>query len=195
MESLFGVVGKDFVVVAADQLAARSIVVLKQKEDRSRDLNKHNVLMYTGEPGDAVQFSEYIQKNVQLYEIKNEIELSTKGCASFTRRELADSLRSRGAYSVNLLIAGWNPQDGPALYWLDYLSSSVKLPFAAQGYGSYFCYSTMDHYYHPNMTKDEAVALIMKCINELKTRFVGNLRNWQIKIIDKDGIEKREVVA
>ncbi|KAI9148568.1 Proteasome subunit beta type-4 [Blastocladiella emersonii ATCC 22665] len=188
MESLFGVVGKDFVVVASDMSSIRSIVVLKSHEDRTRDLNSHNVLLYTGEPGDCVQFSEYIQRNVQLYSIKNDVPLNTAGCASFTRRALADSLRSRGAYQTNLLIAGWDPKDGPRLYWIDYLSSGLSVPFACQGYGGYFCYSTMDRYYHSDMTKDEAVALIKKCIAELKTRFVANLPNWQIKIIDKDGI-------
>ncbi|KAJ3368127.1 Proteasome subunit beta type-4 [Allomyces arbusculus] len=188
MESLFGIVGKDFVAVASDMSAIRSIVVMKEHEDRTRNLNKHNVLLYTGEPGDSVQFAEYIQKNIQLYGIRHDVELSTAGCASFTRRALADSLRSRGAYSTNLLIAGWDPKDGPRLYWIDYISSSLQVPFACQGYGSYFCYSTMDRYYRPDLSKDEAVALIKKCIAELKTRFVANLPNWQIKIIDKDGI-------
>jgi 20S proteasome subunit beta 4 len=95
MESLFGIVGKDFVCVASDTSSIRSIVVMKSNEDRTRDLNKHNVLLYTGEPGDCVQFAEYIQKNIQYYEIQNGIELSPTACASFTRRKLADSLRSR----------------------------------------------------------------------------------------------------
>jgi 20S proteasome subunit beta 4 len=73
---------------------------------------------------------------------------------------------------------------------VDYISSSLSIPFACQGYAGYFCYSTMDRYYHPDMTKEEAIALIKKCIAELKTRFVANLPNWQIKIIDKAGISK-----
>ena len=89
-----------------------------------------------------------------------------------------------------MLIAGWDKTEGPALHWIDYISSSVQVPFACQGYAGYFCYSTMDRYYHKDMSREEAIALVVKCIQELKTRFVANLPNWQLKVIDKNGIEQ-----
>lgn len=48
-----------------------------------------------GETGDTTQFSEYIAKNIQLYKMRNGYELSPKEAANFTRRNLADALRSR----------------------------------------------------------------------------------------------------
>jgi 20S proteasome subunit beta 4 len=44
-----------------------------------------------------VQFAEYIQANVQLYGMRNNAnwQLSPAAVASFIRRELARSLRSR----------------------------------------------------------------------------------------------------
>jgi 20S proteasome subunit beta 4 len=99
MEALFGIVGKDFCMVAADVVAANSILVLKSTEDKSRDLNKHITMLYTGEKGDTVNFAEYVQRNVQLYGIRNEIPMSTKGAANYTRRELSDALRSKVRWS------------------------------------------------------------------------------------------------
>ncbi|KAJ3091736.1 Proteasome subunit beta type-4 [Quaeritorhiza haematococci] len=189
MEVLFGITGKDFVLTAGDTRAARSIVVMKQGEDKSRDLNKNTILWYSGEPGDSVQFSEYIQRNVQLYGMRNGITLSTKGCANFTRREMAESLRSRSPYNVNVLIAGTDPKTGiPELYWIDYLASMVKVPFAAHGYASYFCLSTMDRYWHENLTLEEAKALLRKCIEELKKRFIVSSSDFLVKVSDRDGI-------
>jgi len=95
MEVLFGITGKDFVLVAADTAAARSVVVMKHNEDKSRALNDNTIMLYSGEAGDTVQFAEYIQRNVQLYSIRNNVQLSTKEAAHFTRKELAESLRSR----------------------------------------------------------------------------------------------------
>lgn len=46
-----------------------------------------------GEPGDRVQFSEYIIANLRLYTLRNDIDLSTKAAANFTRSELAKALR------------------------------------------------------------------------------------------------------
>lgn len=48
-----------------------------------------------GEPGDTTQFAEYIAKNIQLYKMRNTYELSSKEAARFTRRNLADALRSQ----------------------------------------------------------------------------------------------------
>jgi 20S proteasome subunit beta 4 len=193
MECLFGITGKDFVLVAADNVISRSIVVMKSGEDKTRNLTPHTCLLFSGEAGDTVQFAEYLQCNVQLYGITNDVEMTPSVVASFTRKELANSLRSRKPYHVNLLVAGFNNKTGPELYWLDHLASITRLPFASHGYASYFCMSLMDRHYHPNLSVEEAKELLRKCIHELKTRFIANLPKFVVKIIDKDGIREVEI--
>ena len=95
MECLFGFVGEDFCILATDATAARSVVVMKATEDRTRVLSKNLALCYSGESGDAVRFAEYCQRNIQLYEIKHGIRLNPESSANFIRSELARSLRSR----------------------------------------------------------------------------------------------------
>lgn len=88
-------------------------------------LSEKILLLCVGEAGDTVQFAEYIQKNVQLYKMRNGTwtrwfwgvlrfwscrwltfdamfsswclgyELSPAAAANFTRKNLADYLRSR----------------------------------------------------------------------------------------------------
>ncbi|KAL0075443.1 nucleophile aminohydrolase [Phycomyces blakesleeanus] len=194
MECLFGITGKDFVLVAADTVSARSIVVMKGTEDKSRQLNSKTIMLYTGEPGDTVNFAEYIQRNIKLYSIRNGIELSPKATANFTRRELADSLRSRHPYSVNMLIGGYDVKTSkPELFWIDYLGAMASLPFAAQGYGAYFCTSLMDRYYRPDMNLEEVKDLLRRCIQELKTRFIVNMPHFKVQLVNKDGISELEL--
>ena len=82
----------------------------------------------SGESGDTSQFAEYIAKNIQLYKMRNGYELSPSAAANFTRRNLADYLRSRTPYQVNLLIAGFDNDTGkPELYFMDYLASMIKV--------------------------------------------------------------------
>lgn len=50
---------------------------------------------------------------------------------------------------MNLLLAGYDDTDGPGLYYMDYLSSLAKAPFAAHGYGAYLTLSILDRYYRP----------------------------------------------
>lgn len=85
-----------------------------------------------------MQFAEYIQANVQLYTMRNEAPLNPSAVAHFVRTELADSLRSRNPYFVNLLLGGVDSRTGkPSLFWLDYLAALAEVPYAAHGYAQY----------------------------------------------------------
>ncbi|KAI4380674.1 hypothetical protein MLD38_006839 [Melastoma candidum] len=52
-------------------------------------LDSHKLVAAIGEPGDRVQFTLYIQKNVALYQFGNGIPLTTAATANITRGELA----------------------------------------------------------------------------------------------------------
>lgn len=52
-----------------------------------------NVISISWEMCDRAQFTEYIQKNVALYQFRNGIPLTTAAAANFTRGELATALR------------------------------------------------------------------------------------------------------
>lgn len=54
----------------------------------------------------------------------------------------------QSAYLVNLLIGGYDAEDQASLYYMDYLASSVKVPFAVHGYGAMFVLGLLDRYYH-----------------------------------------------
>ena len=119
-DCLLGLVGKDYVLLAADSStccspslvpcneqcrryhgsddllfdcfrcwcvsdAARSIVVFKDDEDKIMALDKYKLLAASGPTGDRVAFTEFVQKNVHLYELKNNIALTVKGAANWTR--------------------------------------------------------------------------------------------------------------
>lgn len=113
MECLIGVKCNDFVMVAADMTNAHSIMVMKTgkkifikncicnktvsslDENKLHQLSNKLVMAVCGESGDTTQFAEYIAKNIQLYKMRNGYELGPKAAAAFTRRNLADALRSR----------------------------------------------------------------------------------------------------
>ena len=51
METSFALTGKGYVIVAADTVAARSIVKMKSDEDKIKVLSPHLLMSYSGEPG------------------------------------------------------------------------------------------------------------------------------------------------
>ncbi|TXG72090.1 hypothetical protein EZV62_000669 [Acer yangbiense] len=315
MECVFGLVGNGFSILVADTSAVHSILVHKSNEDKIMVLDSHKLIAASGESGDRVQFTEFIQKNVSLYQFRNGIPLTTAAAANFTRGELATALRkdrgnddfiavinrtvkdsivevvllvggggdcrncdraigssSKGflyigrrvllqclgqvcqghssfqqpklpcslpyeimpnglryitktcdldgqesyishyicssicsvwpyaysslhtlelqllsPYMVNILMAGFDKETGPSLYYLDYIATLHKVDKAAFGYGSYFALSMMDRHFHSGMSVEEAVDLVDKCIIEIRSRLVVAPQNFVIKIVDKDG--------
>ena len=71
MECLIGMVFDDFVMVAADQTNANSIIVLKSDQNKFFPLSDKLVMAVSGEKGDTSQFAEYIARNIQLYKMRN----------------------------------------------------------------------------------------------------------------------------
>ncbi|PON95636.1 Proteasome B-type subunit [Trema orientale] len=186
MESVFGLVGNGFAVVAADTSAVHSILVHKSNEDKIMLLDSHKLIATISESGDRVQFTEYIQKNVALYQFRNGIPLTTPAATNFTRGELAAALR-KNPYFVNILLAGYDKETGPSLYYIDYISTLHKVDKGAFGYGSFFSLTMMDRHYRSGMSLEKAIDLVDKCILEIQSRLVAAPPNFVIKIVDKDG--------
>jgi 20S proteasome subunit beta 4 len=185
-DCVIGMVGKDFALVAADMNAGRSVMVFQQDLDKIMPIDSHKLLGLAGDPADIVQEPEYLQKNVELYRLRNGVSLSTHAMANYIRGEKAENLR-RGMKQVDMLLAGWDEDAGPSLYFLDYLASMQKLDNAAHGYGGFFVNSLLDAHWKKDMTEAEALQLVAQCVKEIQTRFMINQPYYLVKVVDKDG--------
>ena len=63
----------------------RSIMVMKSDQKKYLELSDRLIMAVSGESGDTSQFAEYIQKNIELYKMRNGYELSPAAAANFTR--------------------------------------------------------------------------------------------------------------
>ena len=77
---------------------------------------------------------------------------------------------------------------------MDYLASMVKVPFATHGYGGLFSMGVLDRYYREDLTQEEAYEVLQKCVVEVQKRLIINLPNFQVKVLDKDGIRQMKVI-
>ncbi|CAE8602036.1 unnamed protein product, partial [Polarella glacialis] len=182
----------DFVILAADQQAAFSIIRIKNDADKIWQI-EDKLFACTGPPADTSNFCEYLDKNIKLHTLRTGLSLSTKACANYTRNELAAALR-KGPYNVDLLVAGCDA-NGPALYFLDLYASLEKVNKGAHGYGAMFTLGLMDRYWKPDLTEAEAIDIIRMCIKELETRFIIDLGNYKCKIVDKNGVREIKLKA
>jgi 20S proteasome alpha/beta subunit len=52
-EVLLGITGKDFTIIAASKAAMRGVTILKASDDKTRRLNDHTLMAFSGEAGDT----------------------------------------------------------------------------------------------------------------------------------------------
>lgn len=200
MDFLCGIKGDGFVLLCSDTAATQQIITIKHDEDKLVEIDEKILMGVSGEPGDRVQFSEYVAANVRLSALRNETRLSTSAVAHYARGELAAALRRR-PYSTNLLIAGFDEakegggeekegkEEGEAsLYWMDYLATMHKMNVGGTGYGSYFVLSMLDRLWRPKLSVAEALEMMEKGVAEVLKRLVVAPPAYVIKIVDKDGI-------
>ncbi|CAB3247362.1 unnamed protein product [Arctia plantaginis] len=181
-------------MIAADQSTSHSIMVMKDDEQKIYKISDKLIMGIIGDLGDTTQFAEYIAKNIQLYKMRNGYELGPTAAANFTRRNLAEYLRSSTPYFVNLLMGGYDKENGPELYFMDYLASSVKVPFAAHGFGGYLSLSIMDRYHKKDATEEEAYEILKHCVREVHKRLFVSLPNFQVTVVNRDGIKVLPVI-
>jgi 20S proteasome subunit beta 4 len=73
---------------------------------------------------------------------------------------------------------------------MDYMASLSKVNFGAHGYAANFILSVFDRDWKPDMTVEEGMEVVRRCIHELKTRFLISQPVFTIKIVDQSGTRK-----
>ena len=144
MDAVFGIAGKDWVIIVTDTAVNRSIFTLKHNEEKIMNLSSHKIVGTAGESTDRYQFTNYMMRNLQLQELRTGHEMSVEATAQYMRSELAAALR-KGPYQVNLMIGGYDHiEQRSKLYWMDYLGTLQQVNKGAQGYAGYFVNSVLD---------------------------------------------------
>ncbi len=58
-EVLLGITGKDFTLIAASKASMRGATILKASDDKTRSLNSHTLMAFSGEAGDTSMLFPY----------------------------------------------------------------------------------------------------------------------------------------
>ena len=146
MDTLFGFVGSDFVLIGSDRAAQFSILKVHDLEDKITELDGNKLLAAGGDTADRINFSDLMQKNIHLYNFRNGVALSTEAAANFVRTVVSENLRKKPAFA-DLLIGGMDEE--PRLYYLDYLGAMQRVRKGAHGHAGHFLYGLMDNWWRP----------------------------------------------
>lgn len=84
-DCVFGITGKDFVIIAADMAATRSILKIQDEDNKLTVLSKNQILGVSGENADRTAFSKLISGELEYYYYRYNNRLSTDEIANYTR--------------------------------------------------------------------------------------------------------------
>ncbi|KPJ00320.1 PREDICTED: proteasome subunit beta type-2-like [Papilio xuthus] len=188
-QCLLGIQCKDFVMVAADQTLAQSVILLKTDSNKLHEVSDRILIGLNGNLGDTTQFAQFVSKNAQLYRLKNQYGLNTACVTHFARTNMLEALHKGTPNMLNIVVAGYDDQDGCQLYTMDFLAACLRVPYAAHGLGGYLSWGILDHYYRPDLSEKNAYEVLMCCVREVQLRLFMNLANFQVKTITKDGVK------
>lgn len=205
MDNIVAIKFNDFCLVAASGMAAQYYIKLTDNEEKVVELDSHKLLVAIGEDGPRKRFGELIRANLALNKVRSHgQQADATTAANFIRNTLARAIRDRetGPYEVQSLLACYDlpvseHDDTPAgtrLYYLDYMGTMQQVPYGAHGYCHAFVTALLDCHYRPDMTPQEGVDLLQKCIDEIKRRLIVSCPNFICRVINKDGIAKLEHV-
>eukprot|EP01006_Ploeotia_vitrea_P003688 TRINITY_DN113054_c0_g1_i1.p2 TRINITY_DN113054_c0_g1~~TRINITY_DN113054_c0_g1_i1.p2 ORF type:complete len:218 (-),score=35.10 TRINITY_DN113054_c0_g1_i1:1225-1878(-) len=206
-ETLVGIACKDHVMVmGSSQAVAHGILQLKATEDKLAQVADNKILAAIGETGDRTHLCEYIARNQALNTHRQDGRMNTApATAAFIRRTLANSLRSRSPFYCHVLFAAFDPPlpelerlkkegkevaddgSGSYLYWMDYLGTQQRAPYAAHGVAGSFCIAVLDRYWKVDQTEKESYELLKRCVEEIRSRISVNNPRFTVKVIDASG--------
>ncbi len=185
-----GIMGKDFVVVGAEQKSTMGYMIDSKVAQKIFPIDDHIGLTIAGSVGDALAIVRILKAQLRLYKIERG-PITLRGAATLLSNVLQGS--KYYPYMNQFILAGFDKQ--PGLYSFDPLGGfDVKDKFYSTGSGSPFAYGVLESEFKENMTVEEAIALVIKAIKTAIERDIGSGgKEIQIAVIDKNGF--RELTA
>ncbi|CAG8594748.1 14022_t:CDS:2 [Acaulospora colombiana] len=180
MEVSFALTGKDFVLIAADQNAGRSIIKMKSDEDKIKALGSHLLMSYSGEPAQfeaaaneeqssssatssCILGYDMAEKQPKLYWMdylgtQSDVPFAAHGYGSYFALSLLDRYLVQFAFTLN---------------------HSLRV--------------SVYRYHNPNADLEEGLETLKRCIREVQIRLVVSFPTFKVKVVDENGVREIEV--
>lgn len=183
-----GIVCKDTVVIAADQLATLGDFKFNTDTKKIEEITNKIVMTTAGSVGDNQSLVRFLKAQMKLYSLE-ETEPTVKSVVTLLSNILSDKyLYSYLPYSIFNLLGGFDTK--PRLFSIDLVGGSgEEKKYAATGSGMTLAYSILDSEFHEAILPEKAVELAIKSIVAARKRVssVGG-ENITVYTINEKGL-------
>ncbi len=192
--TIFGIVCKDGVVMAADRQMTRGQYLVGSKNfPKVTQINEYLVMSIAGNASDALRFKKYLSAELKLKELKSKSRPTVKQSANLLSSISYSGIRQPSAIPaiVGSFLAGFDEDDSTELYIIspDGTIEEIK-DYGASGSGDTFVLGLFERQYKKDMSIEEGIELAKEALKSSTQRDVYSGYGIDIFTITKDGIKK-----
>lgn len=182
-----GILGKDFVVLAAERQATSGGLVAGYEKKLAR-IENHIVMTKVGAVGDSDVVIRFMEGVARRWRIDNGRPIPVRAFTTF----LSNIFNANRwfPYFTAPLIGGY--YNGPELYSVDAIGGVLKAEdFVVIGSGGSLAVAVLEDAYSKDITPEEAIDLARRAITASRKRDVYSGGPIDVAVVTKKGIEEK----
>ncbi|GAQ90311.1 20S proteasome regulatory subunit beta protein [Klebsormidium nitens] len=187
--SVLGIKYKDGVLIAADTLASYGSTIRYKSIERLHKVNDHTLLGASGEISDYQYISNLLEElATDDFNHDDGLQLNPKEIYAYLTRVLYNR-RNKFDPLWNSLVIGGVKNGKSFLGVVGMIGAAYEDDHVATGFGNHLARPIFRSEHRPDMTEDEGVALLEKCLRVLYYRDKQSINKVQVAKVTEKGIE------
>jgi len=180
-----GLIGKDCIVLASDQRATMGFLIASKTAQKIFKITDRIGATIAGSVADAQNIMDLLRAESKLFEIQRGRPIRVK---ALTRLLSNIMFQARGAYMLQCLVGGYD-DEGPQVFYTDYIGSVLPDVFTATGSGSPVALGVLEAEYKEDLPKKKAIELGIRAVAAAIERDAASGNSILVSVIDKDGYQ------
>eukprot|EP01094_Clydonella_sp_ATCC50884_P009475 TRINITY_DN18_c0_g1_i1.p2 TRINITY_DN18_c0_g1~~TRINITY_DN18_c0_g1_i1.p2 ORF type:complete len:215 (+),score=72.59 TRINITY_DN18_c0_g1_i1:92-736(+) len=178
------------VVVGADSRTTTGSYIANRVSDKLTPIHDRIFVCRSGSAADTQAVADNVKYHLGVHAIELGELPKVKSAARVFRRIIYNN---KDKLSASIIVAGWDPVDGPSVYTIPIGGSFVKQPFAIGGSGSTYIYGWVDSAYKEGMSREEALKFVREGLALAMARDGSSGGVIRTAVITKEGVEREMV--
>ncbi|MHA1637255.1 MAG: archaeal proteasome endopeptidase complex subunit beta [Candidatus Thorarchaeota archaeon] len=180
-----GLIAKDCVVLASDQRATMGMLIANKTAQKIFKITNRIGATIAGSVADAQAIMELLKAESKLFELQRGRPIRVK---AMTRLLSNIMFQARGSYMLQCLVGGYD-DEGPQVFYTDYIGSVLPDKFTATGSGSPVALGVLEAEYKDDLPKKKAIEVAVHAVAAAIERDAASGNSILVSIIDKDGYQ------
>ena len=155
------------VVFGADSRVSTGTYVANRVSDKIAQLSDHIWCCRSGSAADTQALTDYVRHFLSQHVVETGNVPLVKTAAHLMRKLCYEN---KDKLLAGVIVGGWDPVEQGSVYNVPLGGACIKMPFAIGGSGSTFIYGLVDALYKPDMTEEETLMLVKKCVAHAMAR-------------------------